>query len=111
MKRFLAVVLLGFAGTACADASVERAAWATIMETQLPALLCVQPPFSVCFVEGRPGCEKEARRLTRQCIADQGVPARFPASHGEKWGSKVGECVGVALERALTRKRPPPSGC
>lgn len=111
MKRSTYCFVLTVASIGCDAADVQREDWVAVVEAQLPVLMCINPPFSVCFEEDRQTCEGVARNKIPSCVERVGVPLDFPARRGEYWGRKVGECVGEETEEALTRKKPKPRGC
>lgn len=94
----------------CAEA-VPLDQWQIAVEAQLPVLMCANPPFNLCFNEGRLKCEEVARSKVRECIKRVGVPRDFPQSKGGHWGGRVGECVGIETEKVLTKKDPKPQAC
>lgn len=90
--------------TGCGHA-VDFEQWVAAAETQLPALMCAKPLFSMCFEEGRTKCEAAARQSVRECAKRVGVPFDFPQGKvAEDWRYQFGECVGKETKQALTKK-------
>ena len=110
MKRGALATLALALGSSGAEA-VPLEQWQSAVEAQLPVLMSANPPFTLCFNEDRMECEEVARSKVRECVAHAGVPRDFPKSKGAHWGGKVGECVGIETEKALTKKEPKPRGC
>ena len=107
---YLAVSMIVFAPTLlAADASMSREAWVGQMRTALPVAFCQpQAYFRMCFDISAQGCEETASSAVRVCLKDMldSIPATLvqPAD-GQKWGTKLGECAGIAFDIALDAKK------
>lgn len=91
------------------ETTVTRKAWIEAVRTALPTAFCKPDAyFRQCFDVTQETCEDTARSATRTCLADvqKDLPEVFKQPEdGQKWGSKVGACVGQAYELAHLSKR------
>ncbi len=107
MRRLLFLVAL--LGLGAAPPEVAKQDWIRTMRTALPTAFCEPDAyFRQCFKVTAEQCEQTALSATRICLEElkDQVPAILKQpDDGNRWGSKLGECVGNAYEASLTAKR------
>lgn len=110
MKTIIVNVLffLSFSVIA-AEEEVSKSYWISAMKTALPAAFCnSEQYFRQCYKVTAIECEEVAASATRLCLND--LESELPnvllqPRDGTFWGTKVGECAGIAYDVSLNAKR------
>jgi len=106
-KIFIVTFLVTFTLAEAQEVSKEQ--WISAMKTALPAAFCNSSQyFRQCFDVTAIECEEAAASTTRLCLNElnnQIPEALIQPKDGTYWGTKVGECAGVAYETSLINKR------
>lgn len=91
-----------------ADTQISKAEWLSGMTAAIPTELCKDDSsFRECFKMEKTECEKSVAGAAQTCLDK--VKGELPETlhqpaDGEKWGLKVGECVGEGFVTANLSK-------
>ncbi|OGQ04190.1 MAG: hypothetical protein A2W61_08080 [Deltaproteobacteria bacterium RIFCSPLOWO2_01_44_7] len=104
---FVSLLLGGFVLPSLTQAeTLSKKEWGDAMKSGLPVLLCKRDEyFRDCFKISQEECEDIIASATRVCFKqiETQIPSKIVQPRdGEKWGRKIGECVGVSAETTLT---------
>ncbi|MBF0556310.1 MAG: hypothetical protein HQK96_17475 [Nitrospirae bacterium] len=89
-----------------ADNAPSKESWIEQMAAVLPGVVCAENQyFRKCFNLDRSGCDSEAQSAVKLCAAKYApeMPAVLSPKDGEKWGSKISECVYHTFESNLQK--------
>lgn len=90
------------------DTQISKAEWLSGMAAAIPTELCKDDSsFRECFKIEKAECEKSVASAAQPCLDK--IKGELPESlhqpaDGEKWGLKVGECVGEGFFTANLSK-------
>ena len=106
-KRLLFLLVLVLPATSWAQ-EVPKDKWLEVMTVTIPTYFCQAGQyFRECFDVTAEQCEQVAQSAARNCISkmEQQIPEklRHPAD-SRMWGTKLGNCAGIAYEGTLAGK-------
>ncbi len=107
MKNIVLFLLVLFSITVHSQ-EVKKEDWITGMKSALPAAFCnSEQYFRQCFDVTAVECEEAAASATRICLkeVEEQIPdVMIQPKDGTLWGTKVGQCAGLAYEASLSKK-------
>ena len=115
MNWYVLLVLPLVFPVAAQSQELPRDKWLEAMTVSVPTYFCKpEQYFRQCFEVEAGECEQVALSATRTCLSQmrERIPAvmRQPAD-GRVWGTRLGNCAGVAYEAALAEKHKPDPRC
>jgi len=95
------------ASVTTAATGVPRVVWLNRMKDRMPAAICDTSFFKQCYSATRTECIDAATRSSGPCFEEEipRLPEYLDKVSGQAWGTKIGECAGVALDDALGARK------